>query len=204
LRPGTSFFTQHNGWFFARRIFVLAIIGAIISTFCDANHVYTGALNYTQPDFWGQAWWVLPHFIFAFCLLFTGVQLFSRFWFKDSLTKATLASGYLESFVNQVLLFILLYLMTGFAHQNPLLMSAILYLTFLLRLLVSYERRFIFIAAVLMAILGMGFEGTLSAIGLMEYSHPFIYHVPLWLGGLYMHGAFCLRESFRYMVYHSD
>ncbi len=36
----------------------LAVVGALVATLCDANHVYTQTLSYPAPVYAGQAWWV--------------------------------------------------------------------------------------------------------------------------------------------------
>ena len=43
-----------------------ALLGAIVATICDANHVFTGALSYPKPFLFGQAWFVFPGFVVAF------------------------------------------------------------------------------------------------------------------------------------------
>jgi len=44
-------------------------------------------------------------------------------------------------------------------------------------------------------------EGVFAAAGLMDYRYFDVFHVPFWLGGLYVHGAFALREGLRFFVY---
>lgn len=48
------------------RFISLALIGAVVATLCDANHVYTMTLSYPAPILAGQAWWVFPGFFLAF------------------------------------------------------------------------------------------------------------------------------------------
>lgn len=55
--------------------------------------------------------------------------------------------------------------------------------------------------AVIMGIGGMLAEGLMSHFGQVTYRHVDFFYVPFWLGGLYMHGAFALRESMRFFVY---
>jgi hypothetical protein len=57
--------------------------------------------------------------------------------------------------------------------------------------------------AISMAIGGMFAEGVLSAAGWVTYRYVDVFYVPFWLGGLYVHGAFALREGLRYFVYDS-
>jgi hypothetical protein len=71
------------------------------------------------------------------------------------------------------------------------------------RWLFSYDRLWLFILAVLMAVGGMIAEGLLSAAGMVTYHYVDVFYVPFWLGGLYLHGAFALREGMRFFVYKS-
>jgi hypothetical protein len=106
-----------------------------------------------------------------------------------------------REFTETVFSFALVYLLSGFGNKEPVLLAAIFYGSFVLRTLVTYERGWLWALATVMAIGGMFAEGTLSALGGVNYHHVDIYHVPWWLGGLYMHGAFALREGMRWMVY---
>lgn len=56
----------------------LALLGAVVATLCDANHVYTLTPGYPVPFLAGQAWWVFPGFFLAF--LFMGV---ASAWLAD-------------------------------------------------------------------------------------------------------------------------
>ena len=82
-------------------------------------------------------------------------------------------------------------------------MSGILYVSYLLRWSVTYEKGFLLGIGVAMALGGILVEGSISAMGQMQYVFPAIYHVPLWLGGVYLHGSFALREGIRFLVYPS-
>lgn len=97
--------------------------------------------------------------------------------------------------------FLLAYLLSGFGNRDPLLLSIVFYGSFLIRLAVSYERGFLLLVAALMAVGGVVGEGLLNRFGLVQYRAPEIFGVPFWLGGLYMHGAFALREGVRYFCF---
>lgn len=183
------------------RILALALLAAVIATLCDANHVYTGTLSYPQPFMAGQAWWVFPGFVSAFL-----VMSVSYLWLSVRLPASlpvgdSTSPGNARDFVEAVTAFAFVYLASGFGNQSPVLLSVIFYGTFALRWLASYERGWLLVLAVIMAIGGMAAEGALSALGGVAYRHVDVFHVPWWLGGLYMHGAFALREGMRYVVY---
>jgi hypothetical protein len=65
----------------------------------------------------------------------------------------------------------------------------------------QFDRLFLLLLAVLMAFGGMFVESLYAAAGLMAYCYPDVFYVPFWLGGLYVHGAFALREGMRFFVY---
>ncbi len=183
------------------KIVFVIFLAAGISTLCDANHVYTGTLSYTDPVLFGQAWWVFPNFLLAFSIMAIIYHLIPAVFAKQLKEHVSFTVGTAPAFLDTTVVFTLCYLLSGFAQNDPNLLALILYLSFAIRLLASYERGFILFAALLMALGGSFVEGTLSVLGQMQYAQPQIYHVPLWLGALYMNGAFCLRESFRYFVY---
>ena len=103
----------------------------------------------------------------------------------------------MESFT----IFVLIYMMSGFGSEFPMLLNIIFYGSFLIRLMTTYERPFIITFAIVLAIGGIVGEGLLVVANLVEYSHPEIFHVPIWLGAVYMHGALALRELMRYFIY---
>lgn len=182
------------------RLLLLAVIAAVIATLCDANHVHTQTLSYPQPFLFGQAWFVFPGFVLAFLLMGTVyAALVTRLPATLPVQQST-APGDARAFTEAVLAFVLVYLLSGFGNAEPVLLSVIFYGTFALRWLATYERGWLLLLAVLMAIGGMFAEGALSAAGGVAYRHVDIFHVPWWLGGLYMHGAFALREGMRFIV----
>ena len=179
----------------------LALLGAAITTLCDGVHVYTQTLSYTTPFLFGQAWWVFPGFVLAF--LFMGGVYFGLvnrlpLFFA---VKKSISGGSLRDVVETATAFALIYVMSGLGSNEPLLLSAVFYGTFVLRLAFSYDRLFLLLLAVLMALGGMFVESLYAAAGLMAYRYPDVFYVPFWLGGLYVHGAFALREGMRFFVY---
>lgn len=178
--------------------FVLfALFGAVITTLCDGVHVYTGTLSYPHPFVCGQAAWVYPGFVLAFLLM-----EFCYFLVAYRLPlHISVSGGSFRDVIETATAFALIYLMSALGNKEPVLLSVIFYGTFVLRLLFSYERLFLLMLAVGMAIGGMFGEGVLSALGLVTYSYVDVFHVPFWLGGLYVHGAFAIREGMRYFVY---
>lgn len=179
---------------------IFALLGAVIATLCDGIHVYTGTLSYPHPFVCGQAAWVYPGFVLAFLFMELCYFLVAhRLSLHHSVSK-----GNFRDVVETATAFALIYLMSGLGNREPVLLSVIFYGTFVLRLVFSYERLFLLLLAVAMAVGGMFAEGMLSAMGLVAYSYVDVFHVPFWLGGLYVHGAFAIREGMRYFVYRKE
>ena len=184
-----------NGFFW------LALLGAIIATLCDANHVYTQTLSYPSPFFVGQAWWVFPGFFLVFAFMGIVYVTLVRVVQNVMLTTVSQAAGNLPAMVETLVTFALVYLISGFGNESPNLLSLIFFGTFFLRLAVTYERGWALLLAILLGIGGMVGEGLISLFGQVSYRHVDVFGVPYWLGGLYMHVALALRESVRYFIY---
>lgn len=188
----------------ANKLFVsllmLALLATVVCTFCDAMHIYSAALSYPHPVWFGQAGWVFPLFFVAFFILGVAYLLLVKV-LADSLQLTTSRRrGNAGLMTESMAMFVMTYLLTGFANSSPVLLGAILYSIFLIRLCFTYERRFLLLLAVLLALGGMVTEGVLGSMGWVAYSQQQVFFVPWWLGGLYAHGAFALRESVRALV----
>jgi len=179
----------------------LAVLAAVLATFCDAIHVHTHTLSYPDPWLFGQAFWVLPGFFVAFLSMAVGY-----FWLTPALpgalpTDKSTSAGAIGPCVEALITFGMVYLLSGFGNREPVLLSFVFYGAFALRLAVTYEKGFLLVLALILAVAGMFAEGLISAMGQVSYREPEIFHVPFWLGALYMHGAFALREGMRCFVY---
>ena len=181
-----------------------ALLGAIVATICDANHVFTGALSYPKPFLFGQAWFVFPGFIVAFTFMGLNYLFAPAIFPKTATSTVSTSSGSLSLFVENLLFFMMVYLLSGFGNQEPVLLSVIFYASFLARWLFTYERAFIMLFAIVLGIGGMFVEGAMTQFDLVHYREPEIFGVPYWLGGVYMHGALALREGIRYFVYRKE
>jgi hypothetical protein len=178
-----------------------ALLGAFITTLCDGVHVYTHTLSYPNPFLFGQAAWVYPGFVLAFLFMEYAYFLVVNHLPLYFSVKKSVSKGSISEAVEATTAFALVYLMSGLGNSEPNLLSVIFYGTFVLRWLFSYDRLWLLLMAVLIASGGMFAEGALSEVGLVTYSYVDVFNVPLWLGGLYVHGAFALREGMRYFVY---
>lgn len=182
----------------AVRILMLASVGALVATTGDLVHVHTGTLAYPDPFVMGQAWWVSPVFLMAFTSMALGYRILARYATRIGVASSISRSrGHWSAWVETLVAFWLVYLLSGFGQGEPVLMSCLFYASFLARWAFSYERAWLMLMAVLMALGGMFAEGLMGHIGMVAYQHRDVFHVPWWLGGLYMHGAFALREGMR-------
>lgn len=185
----------------------LAALGGVAATLCDANHVSTGTLRYPHPLVLGQAWWVLPGFFVAFfamgaTYLVAAPRLSARLSTPSTPSSVeSTAPGSYGALAVALATFVLVYLASGFGNESPGLLALVFFGTFALRLGFTYERAWLLVVAVALGLGGMSFEGSLGALELAAYRHTDVFHVPLWLGGVYMHGAFALRAGMRALVY---
>lgn len=169
----------------------------------DAVHVHTQTLSYPRPFLFGQAAFVFPGFFGAFATMaFVYATLATRL--PPSIPRAfsTSPAGSSE-LIESLTSFALAYILSGYGNREPLHLALILYATAALRLAVAPDRAFMAIIALLLAVAGTLTEGAMTAFGLVRYREPEIFGVPFWLGALYMHGAFSLREAMRFFIYGS-
>ncbi|MEZ5008766.1 MAG: hypothetical protein R2753_11505 [Chitinophagales bacterium] len=182
-------------------IIYIAVLAALICSFCDKIHVITNTLYYPQPVFDGQPWWTFPGFFVAFvtmCIVY--LQLVKHLPAQIDKTFST-SSGNVQKLTESLLLFAFVYLLSGFGNEYPLYLNVLFYSTFLIRLAVTSDKQFILIVSLILGISGTLGEGLLSEFGLVYYTKPVVFHMPLWLAGVYMHGAFALRACMRFFVY---
>lgn len=181
-------------------LFKLALLGAVVATFGDAVHVRTATLSYPSPFLFGQAAFVFPGFFGAFLVMGLGYMAIDRAWPPHSVRAAAKRDGGGRDLVVSLQIFMFVYLCSAFGNRDPLLLAVVFYAAFLIRWWVEPDRPFMLVVAGVLAIAGMAVEGTMAALDLVRYREPEIYGVPWWLGGLYMHGAWALRDGVRRFV----
>ena len=183
------------------RVIPFALLGAVVATLCDANHVLTGALSYPEPFILGQGWFVFPGFFFAFTFMALSYHYAMQLFPMPVITAENMSDRIIGPFVENLLFFMMIYLMSGFGNHYPFVLSVIFFGGFFLRLLFTYGRPFMLAFAILLGVGGMLVEGAMTKFNLVHYREPEIFGVPYWLGGVYMHGALALREGMRVFVY---
>ena len=160
-------------------ILYLALIGAVVATLCDNVHSFTGSLIYPEPDLFGQPWWISLAFFFAFLLMGLGYLLFVQFLPSKINRSYSTSSGNFIDFTESLMLFAFIYLLSGFGHEYPFVLTGIL----------------------TVALMGRIVENSHFGENPGNYSHPDFLNLPFWLPALYLHGAFALREGMRFLVY---
>ena len=112
------------------RILLLALLGALVATFCDAIHVHTKTLSYPNPFWFGQAWWVFPLFFVAFALLaVTYHVLVAAPWLKLP-REYSASSGEVMPFIEALVVFVLVYVLSGFGNHDPIFLGIFFLVTF--------------------------------------------------------------------------
>jgi hypothetical protein len=162
-------------WTPKRFVFAL-VLGGVLGALLDQIHVQYGVLWYPKPWLWGQSWWVAPLFAASTVVVLSGAKLFT-----DG------APGTREHDVlGSALWFGAAYWASGQWHGHPIGLSVAYLVLFLMR--TTHRPTLIF--AVLLAAGGVAFETMLSSTGAFRYHHPDLFGVvPMWLAGLYIHGA---------------
>lgn len=161
----------------------------LVLTLCDRLfHVHFGVLAYSDPLFNRQAWWVFPGFVVAAGAMYlSALQLFVRHTHSVSPAQVSMSlAGFVAAYAASGVFL---------AWPQGLLIGFVA--TWLLRLAFSRDRAATFIFGVILAVMGVLVEGLLMLTGDVAYSAPEIFHVPWWLGGLYLHGAFVVLQLVR-------
>lgn len=178
-------------------VFLVFVVGLVAGPLLDQIHVQSGALSYSHPWLWDQAWWVGPQFGLAFAFL-AAVAVTTQHHL------GTRAPEFVPvvRIVQQFAWFVAAYAATGLLWRHPIVLCALLVVGLAIRLVSvrpdAPTRRVI----VLLALAGTAYEGTLSSLpGTFSYAETHIaLPVPIWLPLLYAHGAPILRSFMRNAV----
>ena len=158
---------------------VTALVGAIAGAACDQLHVQSGVLAYARPMFLEQAWWVAPMFG-----AFTPVIVWGATPFAPGAGAAPA-----RDLVTGAFWLVAAYAGSGLVDARaPTLYAVALLATWLVRVALAERRLQVAGFSLLLAAGGAAWEAFLSSTGAFWYTRP-VYWVPLWLPGLYLHGA---------------
>jgi hypothetical protein len=162
---------------------------------CDQIHVQSGVLAYPHPAVADQAWWVAPQFGVAVVAMVGGAIPAARL----AARAAPRPDG--RQLMTDGVWFLAAYAASGWWGNRHAAALALAYgVTWLARTVVRRDRAALAGAGILLALGGVLYEGTLAGSGAFHYTHPDVYHVPLWLAGIYLHGAPLLIDATRRLV----
>jgi hypothetical protein len=157
--------------------------------------VRAGVLAYPHPTLVGQPWWVGPQFGVAVLVMMVGAIPAAR------LVARRAGRSSEQSLIIDALWFIAAYAASGWwgnAHARAL---AVAYgLTWAARMASRPDRLVLIAVGVALAAGGVLYEGTLAGTAAFHYTHPDLYHVPIWLAGIYLHGAPLLVAATRLIL----
>lgn len=164
----------------SRRALALVAAGGLGGAACDQIHVRSAILRYRDPALLGQAWWVAPQF---------GLAVVAMVTLAGPLAEAVPPAGPAEV-TGDALWFLAAYGASGaVGNSHPVALAATFVTLWALRLWRRPRPLPVAVVSVVLAAAGVLYEGSVAATGAFHYVHPDVYHVPLWLAGLYLQGA---------------
>jgi hypothetical protein len=161
------------------RILALFAGGGVALALCDQIHVQAGVLDYETGGFFGQAWWVPLQFGVASLAIVAGARPFARGWPAPRPSELVAGAAW----------FVAAYAASGVFDDRPGWLAAALVATWAARMARAQRPLGLVGWSLLLAAAGTGAEALLSAAGTFSYAHPDLLGVPVWLPGLYLHGA---------------
>jgi hypothetical protein len=175
------------------------VAGSIGGSLCDQIHVQSGVLVYQHPWLADQAWWVGPQFGAGLLVVFAGARAAIRVTDRVAARGAVVDGLLQRRLVGDGLWFLAAYTASGLGHRHPAVLAAALGLTWVLRLAVRSDRWQAGSFSIALTLGGVLYEGTLAGTDAFHYTHPDIYHVPVWLAGIYLHGGPLALTVARYL-----
>lgn len=158
---------------------ILFLLGASMGAGFDYLYTVFGVSGYTTPTVGNLPWWVFPEFGLATVLIG-----FSHPWCDTRLHRPQTNQSWGEIFFD-ILCFGFVYLLSAALSSHPILCSLTLFTGGILMWVASDKTWQGVLLAIITAIIGTGFEMTLSASGQFFYTHPHFWGVPFWLPLLY-------------------
>jgi hypothetical protein len=158
-------------------------IGAAGGSFLDQLHVGGHVLEYANEDIAQQAWWVAPQFgIGTLVVLLTAGRAAAQSERVAPVPGPTRLAVDFAWFVGA-------YAASALVDPYPGALATAMFVTWLARVWRRPDRRAIVPYAVALAAAGTLWEGFLAGQGAFTYLRADAFNVPLWLPGLYLHGA---------------
>lgn len=164
----------------------LALALGLLGAACDQLHVQAGLISYPDPAWAGQAWWVPLNFAVLLTALVAATMPLAR-------SGAGLGAALPPA--NRGLLGDLAWFAGAYAASAvvapgaPGVLALAYAATWVPRIARRPERAFLYPYGLALALAGCAVEAAEIALGWFAYSEPDLAGVPLWLAGIYLHGA---------------
>src|SRR5260221_12222125 len=156
---------------------IVFVAGSLGGALCDQIHVQSGVLAYPHPWLADQAWWVAPQFGVGMIVVLAAARIAVR---GDTTRPPT------SRVAIDAAWFLGVYAASGLGHGHPVALAVAFVVTWLAR---RPDRRGAVPFSILLSAGGVLYEGTLAGSGAFHYARPDLFHVPVWLAGIYLHGA---------------
>jgi hypothetical protein len=163
---------------------ILFVAGGLGGALCDQIHVQSGVLAYPDPALADQSWWVAPQFGIAVVVMLAAVRPFAAAATRHAPRRPSPAGV-----AREAAWFGAAYGASGLWHGHPAALATAYGVTWVARMAGRPDRWPVAAWSALLAVAGTAYEGTLSATGAFHYTAPDLYHVPVWLPGIYLHGG---------------
>ena len=165
----------------------LAVALCLLGAALDQIHVQSGLLSYPDPAWWGQAWWVPLNFAVLLTSLVAVTIPLARAGAPLLGGSAPPANAMLAA---DFAWFAGAYALSGLvAPDDPGLLAAAYVVVWVARIALRRDRAFLVPYGIALALAGCGVEAAEIALGWFSYAEPDVAGVPLWLAGIYLHGA---------------
>jgi hypothetical protein len=165
-----------------RSVAILFAIGAVLGTALDQLHVAGGAVSYSKPFAFGQAFWV-PALFGGAVVGFADLHRRLRGWMNAPPSAETAALA------RDFALFAAAYALTAFAPLPTAAVLGILLAVCILRAVLVRERPHRIVHALACAACGVVAEWLLTGAGAFVHHRADFMRVPLWLPALYLLAA---------------
>jgi hypothetical protein len=163
----------------------LAVCLGLIGAACDQFHVQSELLSYPDPWLWDQAAWVPLNF----AVLLTGLVAVTI-----PLARAAARRGVREpraaGLAADLAWFVGAYAVSGLvAPDHPDALAIAYVVVWLPRVALRPDRALLVPYGIALAIAGCLVEAAEIQLGWFAYAEPDVIGIPLWLPGIYLHGA---------------
>ncbi len=173
-------------------------MGMVVAFLGDQYHVYTSTTQYMSSG--GFQIGIIPYWVY---LLFGSASvgfslLYMLFFYKECNNNFSI-----RSVVATFILFLGSYLFSGyFSFLSHFDLILLIVLPTLVEFIINRYTFLDFVYIVLVAIIGCGFEITLTKFAIFQYNppHHHLWGVPFWLFLIYMNLGLCMQQLSKYLL----